>query len=522
MKKLVAISVLLAILAAAVFAQEESKEGKWKVGFMARYVTDMLYATSMNSEKVSKKTFTQTPGPAPDDQESTEEFGKFNKGSIDFFGNQTRLPHADNRLLVSISNTGENYDVYADIKLDDWAHGFSGVLPFLSQGFADWWVKGNAGIFNAQIGTASYEGFVSPLGPWNDWMGGPGDYQLSKFGVWKYAETATGAEKSFVVSDNFRTWYEWGTVFGLGATLADNYRLSVGYRLNPDISNVITFNPDVDPFTSRSNINGSFMVSGRFSDAFALDLFYSVIGCDPDTFARPVTSYNPTTGVYTNPPAYWSNVMGAYIGLNLGDLGLSLGYTANFDAYETLAYYDYGETNITKSNPRTVKAPFFSGLDIHVSYSLDKIGLTFNNNLSFAGVKATEVKQDSKEVILGISGEFRGDGEKEDWFHWDTELQAKLALIENVNLIVHLGNQLGVFSSETKEGDTKTTSQRTKNVFRVSASAEYGIGAVTVGTGLFFSVKTNALEGEQSGSGSFKADTNVVSFGIPVLFKVAF
>jgi len=525
MKKLVAISVLFVGLAAAVFAQDD--EGKWKVGFMARYVTDMLFATSASgesTEKIGSDTY-------------TKKFGEFNKGTIDFFGGHHNLPHPDNRMLLSISNSGENYDVYADIAFDDWDTNWGnryaasgtkpwgdlfdnggGILGFLLHGSADWYAKGNAGIFDAQIGTASRGGWVSTNATWNDWYGWN---NLCRFGVWGLELDNNGnVVPGWRVGDDFRTWPEWGPIAAVGAGFG-NFKFSLGYSMNNPVSHGNIWDGGA---TNASHINGSFMVNGRVTDAIAFDLFYAVKGEDPDTFSRPNDTGNPPAGK-------WDNIIGAYVGLGLVEnLGLSLGYTANFAAYENSGFLPAGETEWEKSKPRTYTAPIFSGVDIHASYSgIDRIGLTFNNNLSFAGVKGEEIKADSEKIILNFAGNPYDKDLSQDWFHWDAELKASLSLVENLGLTVHLGNRLGVITNEssaTVGGTTVTRKQTdTSNEFRVSVSAEYGIGGATIGTGLFFCVQSTLIDLEESGGGSthtFKANSDTVKFGMPLLIKVAF
>ena len=445
MKKLIAIAVVFALVAGFAFAQDDTP--KWKVGFKAQHFSDMLWYTTMSGKSEDNSTGTKI----------TQEFGKFNKGTFNFFSqDESRrsgdwdgrgyIPTPSNWVLLSLTNTGEHHEIYADIRLNNWAKEFNGVFDFLSQGQADWWAKGDAGIFNGQIGTAGYGGFVSTHATWNDYLGWN---QLCRFGVWR-------ADNSFLASNEFRTWNEWGTIVALGATLADNYRISLGYRVDPDD---LAIKPS-NPAASISNINASFMVSGKVTDEIAFDLFYAVKGGDPDTFERKLTTTTP-------PDGKWDNILGAYIGLGIVEnLGLSLGYTANFVAYETGGYLAAANTDPTTSKPRTFVAPVYSGVDLRVNYSgIDNIGVTFNNNLSFAGVTATKIEnQEYDKVNLRLDNKtpyfVTGDASaKKDWFHWNSELQAKLALIENLNLIVHLGNQLGVVSYEGSESGSSYNCQ---------------------------------------------------------------
>jgi len=513
---LVAISVLLAILCAAVFAQDD--EGKWKFGFMAQYVSSMFYATSASGKSELKGTDMVT---------QKQEFGKYNKGTMEWFPNRKEgMTGIDNRLLLSVSNSGENYDVYADIAFDDWAQNWGGVMNFLNKGSADWYAKGTAGIFNGQIGTQGYGGFVSTQATWNGWY----DWNtLCRFGVWR--------PEAFIVGDDFRTWDEWGNIVAVGMALGDNFKFSLGYRFEPNWDN---WNPPAASATeSKSSINGSFMLNGRAGDAIAFDLFYSIIGSDPNTFER-----NRGT-----PDGGWGNTLGAYIGINgIDNLGLSFGYTANFNVYDKGSYGPDGG-DWTKSKERSYTAPIYSGIDIHASFSgIDKIGLTFNNNLTFASVKGKGTGNELSEHVLGLeenivygthpwgggnsSWDNVGEGSTQDWFHWETELKASLALIENVNLVFHLGDRLGVRTDKYDANDaakTTATTTKTNNKFRAVLSAEYGAGSVTFGAGLFFQLESDVVATETKATilgseykSTYNGNLDTITFGIPIMFKVAF
>jgi len=328
--------------------------------------------------------------------------------------------------------------------------------------------------------------------------------------------------------------------------LGDNFKVSLGYRINPHPW-WGTWDPNTpDPTASKSSINGSFMVNGRLSDAIAFDLFYSIMGKDDDTFARPKDDGTLKLGPiipndsgipYNGSPdvGQWGNTIGAYIGLNIvQNLGLSLGYTANFDVYETTAFLaaaDVASNDWTKAKPRNYTAPFYSGVDLHVKFSgIDKIGLNFNNNFSFAGVKATKLEGDWDKAVLDFDGSIFAlgtgdDSNTRDWFHWNAELKASLSLVENLGLTVHLGNQLSVRSGEYKYTGGSDKGTLTDNEFRVSVFADYGIGAVNVGLGLDFGVKSHLVDTESTSGGSTtttKSNADVTYFGIPILFRVAF
>jgi hypothetical protein len=482
----------------------------------------MLYATSAKEKLVSNPLSGTT---------YTWEFGNYNKGTINFFQNASVLPHADNRLELGIINEGENYKVFLPIGIDNWIGAFGGdmrVGDILVNGSSktDWYIRGTAGIFNGQLGSDGYGGFVDTRATWNSWLGWN---MLCRFGVWR-------ADDGFVVSDQFRTWNEWGTIVALGVTPVDNFKFSLGYRVNPFWSN---WAPGGDGYDSRSSINASFLFSGRPVDGVTFDLFYSVIGADTDTKERPRASAGDR---YAFPEAYWSNTIGAYVGLDIIDnLGISLGYAVNFNAYESGGWWASAEE---VNREVTYKSPIYSGIDLHLKYSgIDNVPITFDNNVSFAGIKGEKNYKDvppAKDeyfgsLVLDLSEKGNlSEGMSQDWFHWNTELTVGLGFIDGVGLTLSLGDNLGVQTDTFTNPDVNLPIQKSvgvtvDNELRVSLFASHGVGAVEVGAGLFFGLQSRMVTFDQTynpnvGGGSDKLTYNsdVVTFGIPLMFKVAF
>jgi hypothetical protein len=513
---------------------------------MAQHTSDLIWATKMTgkSEETSGGNTTK------------QEFGKYAKGAFNLFNPRIRDSEIgsnkpDNRLLFSIKHAGENHEVYADVRLDRWetfakdtadpdkgsnTSGFAGIAKLLTGQTEDWWVKGNVGPINAQIGSAGYGGFVDTRADWGEWYQYGND--LNRFGVHRPKDAPNAG---FRVGDDFRTWNEWGKALGLGISFGD-YRVSLGHRLDPSPWWDFESNPPsyTDPAGSASSANASFIFSGRPTDAISFDVFYSVMGYDKNTFG--FEEYDGTSGNPAAAVASWGNIIGAYVGINaIENLGLSIGYTATFNVYEKVGYYgsasDVGDT--TKLKQRSAIAPFYSGINIHATYSgIDKIWLNFNNNISFAGVKGVDYSQYSGDKVslklkeikdhdtTGATPdnqfEILSKDESQDWFHWDTRLAAKLSLIDDVGIRVIIANRLGIQTDKNAASGVDSTITTTHNELHISASAEYGIGAVTVGAGLFFQIDSKVYNAESAGGYKFKGNTDVVSFGIPILFKVAF
>jgi len=558
MKKLVAISVLLVLLTASVsvFAQDE---GKWTGGFGANFSTDTLWWTSMTGK--SELSVTDQPT-------QTQEFGDYANGSLSWFGDyhggggtgkdnaQTiHAPAPDNRMTVYIDNKGENYRVHAEIGLDNWAERFAyrgdgpagnggaydgagnfTVGTFLLYGLPyEYWIGGNAGVFSASIGTEGWGGWVDGRATWGQWNAKP-DHNLNRFGVYR------PGDRGITIGDNFRTRNEWGEIAGFGIQPIDMVRISFGYRYTPGW----WWNPseDGDPTGNFSYINGSFMISARPADGITLDLFYSVMGKDKQTSYR-----DPDTTVNN-----WDNILGAYLGLDMiQNVGVSLGYTMVFQKYETggRATWDALAGALDPNTPYPgyseavkFKGPITSGVDIKLNYSgIDKVGLNFNNNLSFARAKGKGTPEDSafdggKGILtdyqIGFSGDPIYSGYSESWFLWDTALCADLKVLDGVALIFSVANRFSrQASKDTTPLDAFITQETAYKVNKLNTmlSAKFGMGAVTFGAALFFQVDSKAVDYEGTNNNpalakpitvKYEGNTNVYSFGIPITFGVRF
>jgi hypothetical protein len=487
----------------------------------------------------------------------TTEYGKNVKGLTALFPNTRYLAAGnvggDNRLSLSLENSGENYNIWVDIAMDDWVKKLNDrdmtVGKFLLNGWpeTDWNVSGTAGIFDLHLGSKSgYGGWVDTNATWGSWIA---CNDLNRFGVargWKL-------DSDWMHSDHFRTWDAWGHVFALGTQLGDNFKLGLGYRLNVGWSDFVVYGkPTEDSYyknNSKSSINASFLLSGRPADMITFDLFYSVIGHDDDISARPAAGVG-----YTPPEASWRNLIGAYVGVNgIENLAISGGYTVNFNAYEAGSYVD-PKGDITKSKPVTYIAPIYSGIDLRLGFSgIDRIGLKFNNNVSFASVNGSKfIADDGKDKITlnFAEGGIAPVGVTSNFFNWKSVLQAQLGFIEGVGLEVALLNNYAVNTEDTdfyvvtpipsttytSKVENKGTTKDTNNEFRAVVGAKYGMGNVGLGIALFFQWTSHSWDNESTITSSntypgsetttikktSKGNDDVVKFGIPITFSVSF
>jgi len=543
MKKIIAFSVLLALLSFAVFAQDDSG---WKVGFTGQLSRDFFSASKGSGEW--ERTDTTTPADATNDGKYTGKVGDFIKGSSHMWTWTSANPwdhdtcRPDNRLIVSLSNNGEHYSVYIDAKLDNgWASlGGPTFMSLLNGGAADWSFSGDTGaiegpvVFDGKVGTGRYGGFVPAYEFWNDWIQS-GDNNF--FGVQK--------KDAWIISDNISNaninGSPWDAVYAVGATFGGNIRLALGSTLD-------NFQRGTNnPYASSSDVQAAFMLSGRDLGPLTFDVFYAINGGDNNTVLRG-------TGK-------WENLLGAYIGLGIVDnLGLSIGYTANFTKVETAEAQDPDPKVTTRSIVSyESEYPIWSGVDIKINFTgIEKLGITFNNNVSFASVTGAGGQNFKDTRIYGLDGTVLEGGKittdlgvggftstqdiktnTQNWFAYNAVLGVNYSLTDNLSVTFALMNLLGVYTTEYEDSTTttapgSTASSKTSKIttttdeLRAAISASYSAGNVSFGLGFVLGLHTDSVEASiENKSGTTgdkkegKSSLSVVKFGIPIFFKVS-
>jgi hypothetical protein len=586
MKKIVAFSVLLVLLSAAVFADDGSG---WKIGFTAQLSRNFFTAAKASGEFSNEV----STNPTNDyDGKYTGKLGEYIKGSSHLWtwtsenpwNNDTARP--DNRLIVSLSNNGDHHSVYIDAKLDNsWISGPS-LMGLLNGGAADWSFSGDTGasgaavVFDGKVGTGRYGGFVPAYEYWNDWINS-GDYNF--FGVM--------TQDGYVQSDNISVvnfvGSPWDSVFAVGTTFGGNFRVAVGSTLyrrtprDPDDSTGASIAPWAgkhqnimfeyddtgilqtgknNPYASASRVRAAFMVSGKNLGPLAFDVFYGINGGDTNTAIRDIV--DPIIGV-TPPSGKWENLIGVYVGLNVVEnLGLSIGGTFNFLKYEMqqIDIADHSGGTVKPSyKPLETVNPTWIGVDIKTNYSgIAKTSISFNNNLSFAGVAGAERKKLDDKIVNNLDytghleagktttdmggGIFRTVDVKtntQNWFAWTAVLGVGYSITDNLSLSVGLLNLLSIRTDE-KETTTSTTTPGstaetvykktvgTTDELRAAINATYGVGNVTFGLGLVFqwnltaaNVEDKTTQGSYTHSEILKASLGEFKFGVPIFFKVS-
>jgi hypothetical protein len=507
MKKIVVFSVLLALLSAAVFADDDSG---WAIGFTGQLARDFFYSTKASGE------YEQTSsGPT-----TTGKLGDYIKGSSDMWS-QTSIYSGDQRLIVSLSNNGDHHKVYIDAKLDDsWIAGFT-LMSLINGSAADWEFSGDTGasgaavVFDGKVGTGRYGGFVSENALW-----GPHDYlgyaDQNFFGV----RTKTKFQQSDNISTVDIDGSPWRAVYALGATFNNNIRLAIGSTFGWGAG--LSAEGIDDPYASASKVKGGFMLSGRDLGPLSFDLFYAINGGDKNTVARG-------TGE-------WENLLGVYLGLNIVEnLGLSVGFTGNFVQNETAQELDKNDAWVTYDTTN----PFWSGVDIKVKFSgIDKVGITFNNNISFASAKSEELAKEVADQtgynrIVGLNGKglnlAKDISETQSWTAWTAILGVSYSLTDNLGVSLTFFNTMTIFATEfeNKNSGATTTAEKnttTNNDFRAALVASYGVGNIGFGLGIQLFIDNKTIENETKTSSTTtttKGSLSITQFAVPIFFKVS-
>jgi len=492
MKKFVVFPVLLALLLAPVFAQEEEREPGWTFSGEAAVVADLVYYT-----KASGKT----------GGDNSENWGKNLDGSLNFMntkGGGTSLG-VGSSFFIKGYDKGDNYGYDMQLQLNFGIFGRGSELhkgeevtfmDLLEAGFGDWFITGHAGMFEGYIGNTGYAGAVSPYGNFTDWS----NFKLEGFYV-KYYDMDEG---EFAKQDtNKMNLWSGGSSFALAMNfLDDSLRFALGTDFGYGGSGVSFNDYDVldSPYASANSINMAAIFSGKkLFDLLSFDVFYGIWGQDLNT-------NNP------NGAAAYRNTFGLYAGLEFEKgFGLSVGYSGGIVVNEK----DYGDPTAS-STAVTIVNPFWSAVHLHANFSgLDKWDFTLNNNFSFAGATNKEADDKRFSGIYNSLSPFDEYGDKQGFFGWDLGLAVKFNVTDDLLLCFQLTNQLDTLSYTPKSGDKRSSSQ---NTLFAGFNAEYTIKMVSFGAGLTFTMTSyGSKEGSTKGPSA-----NEIALGIPLFFKVVF
>jgi hypothetical protein len=476
MKKLIALSILLVLLSAAAFAQ-------LKVGFTSDNIVDLVYYTvgqedSGNGDKMEPK------------------------GSFDFL----RTHYTDsNELRLSFTYTGENYEAKLELSGDELVKRGAGFydkdaskkgfnfFELLRMSFGDYYVKGSAGIFSGYVGKTADRGKTVDFryANYNDFL----KFKVEQFGIIKadmsQVQFKGDATKAFSTTDN-------NNLAG-GPWLGFNLNLS---PISIDLATTLSEGGFNEPRKNADAIDAEVRVSGvNIADLITFDVIYKLKGMDPNNQLR-------------GSGGKWTNTFGVYAGVKPNDdFGIGVGLSGEVDAYEA------GVNSKDTKSAKTIVAPFWAGIDLRISFTgIDKIGITFNNNVSFAAADGSAIDTtDFTKDVYSLDGKTSvGKDNKELWAAWFAGLVFDYKLSDAVALKAQIANTLGGYTLTPSSGSESKT---IVDSFDAAVSAEYTLNPnVTFEAGL--AVWNNGVT-HTPGSGS-EQKSSTFCLGVPLKFKVSF
>ncbi|MCL2067550.1 MAG: hypothetical protein FWG99_08810 [Treponema sp.] len=329
MKKLVAISILLALITTAAFAQ-------LSIGFHAEAAVDLF--------SVENGT-----GKAADNSEP---------GDVNFLS----IPHArfGNGLGLSFTYTGENYEAFLDWDLGalaDWEHGPSfyndngaTFLDVLGQGFGDWYFKGDIGIFSGYVGNE-------------------GDGSKISF----FADAFNG---DFFYYDDFEDGF-YCKGLKLGDTL---YYITAGFE--PVYVTIGTSVLNIDP---RDHWNSDAINMGlrveldKLADVISLGFVYRIQGGNETSkHSNDLTGSSDPDG-----NGAWQNSIGVYANLFVVDgLDIAFGVATPFTVYED---------DMVAGDQVSFVSPFLLGIDLAVQFTgVENLTVGLITHMVFGGITGSD------------------------------------------------------------------------------------------------------------------------------------
>jgi hypothetical protein len=239
--------------------------------------------------------------------------------------------------------------------------------------------------------------------------------------------------------------------------------------------------------------------------------------------------HNHAFGLYAN----WTPLEG---------FGISAGYSGLLQSWEnpkntTTNPPPYAMDDHRLSLYEKVVFPFYSGVDLRLNYTgVDKLSITFNNNVSFASVAGTAQADEIAKKQYSYGWAYRSsineagslvDG-SEDYLGLYNALGVKYTVSEALAVDVQAANQLGIFTYNGKGNGVSLTTKATTNYLGGYGGVTYTIvrpngvkGSIRCGV----AVKWSSYSYQDPTVGTLEKpvyEAGYVDFGIPVGLKIEF
>jgi hypothetical protein len=241
------------------------------------------------------------------------------------------------------------------------------------------------------------------------------------------------------------------------------------------------------------------------------------------------------------------SAFGAYATVNpLPALGITLGYSGQIktwvnELYEYTTSTDshikddpYLKYLMENPNTREVLFPFYNGIDLRFNYTgIEKVGLTFNNNITFAGMQGRQINGGSNpaphswayETELREATSSATDDRREDYLGLTNTIGVKCDLGKGLIGDFQASNQLAIFTLNWERDPLSAITNSTGLYTGVNYTL-YKKGNINAGIRGGIALRWNSFSYQkylEGGGGSFPVyNAGYLDFGIPLGVKVEF
>jgi hypothetical protein len=501
MKKLLALSVLFTMLAAAAFAQ-------FKVEVDADIYPELMTVTA----------------PIGDDADLEKSYQ--GSSTFDFLSKWGTWYDNTLRLKLSYTDPDGNYSGAIRFRGDSFVRpagyiGFAGsgavgffensgdnngggvtAVDLLTRHIDDYSLTGKLGPFSAYFGNGAARGKIDRF------QQGFSNFQdkskIDNYGLLKpTVDTGTNALTitAFDVNNLRRSASNANTTYVMGTVNLSPITISLA-------GSVFDVSPAPTGSFSWSRGNAGILLSGAgIADMLTFDLVYKVNGGDPDTDKKEKAGV--ATGPEPDGQGVWHNQLGIHANIKVPGvdaLGLGIGYSG---------YFQVSENGKSGSDIQKRTNPLYSGIDLRFKLSgllENKLTVTLNNNISFAGAKGVDTS--STKAVNGIRGALSSANEKESFFGLYNGLLIAYKFSDTFTGRAELANRLGSYTYTVSSNDAKSG----LDILQIALSGAFTLNShVGFEAGLALGVNSNSYE-------TSNTDTSggTLSFGIPLRMHIVF
>jgi len=224
-------------------------------------------------------------------------------------------------------------------------------------------------------------------------------------------------------------------------------------------------------------------------------------------------------------------------------LGITAGWSG-LTQYWTNPFYKHYDLDSATNGPdhavhwlsiyKEVRFPFYNGIDLRFNYTgIEKLTITFNNNVSFASVQGADQRDDAFAIYangwaytdatgLNPGGGLNAENRSEDYFGLYNALGIRYAINDTFSITAQAANRLGIF---TLNWEKDARSSVTDNL-SLYAGANYRINGrrelvrIVIRMGLACNVNNYSYHFTDKNSSIQRA--GYIDFGIPLSLALTF